>query len=219
MKLNPDRIKAIVLAGTLVATLVGLLNVKQELNDTQEILKETQMEYTALKNSYNTLELEKARVESAKIEADQLLLEERKISAGLQDSLDISQGALVNAHKEIDDLKKKRAAIATKAMPSRGSEPSGREITMTATAYTAYCNGCSGTTRTGLNLRANPEAKVIAVDPSIIPLGSKVWVEGYGYAVAADTGGAIKGYKIDIFIPTKAEAYKWGRQTVRVKIL
>ena len=47
--------------------------------------------------------------------------------------------------------------------------------------------------RTGINLRANPNLKVIAVDPSVIPLGSKVWVEGYGYAVAGDTGGAIKG--------------------------
>ena len=64
---------------------------------------------------------------------------------------------------------------------------------MTATAYTAYCNGCSGITTTGINLRANPNLKVIAVDPSVIPLGSKVWVEGYGYAVAGDTGGAIKG--------------------------
>ena len=64
---------------------------------------------------------------------------------------------------------------------------------MTATAYTAHCNGCSGITATGINLRANPNLKVIAVDPSVIPLGSKVWVEGYGYAVAGDTGGAIKG--------------------------
>ena len=74
---------------------------------------------------------------------------------------------------------------------------------MTATAYTAHCNGCSGITRTGINLRSNPNLKVIAVDPNIIPLGSKVWVEGYGYAVAGDTGGAIKGMKIDLHVPTK----------------
>ena len=57
-------------------------------------------------------------------------------------------------------------------------------------------------TATGINLRSNPNLKVIAVDPSVIPLGSKVWVEGYGYAVAGDTGGAIKGNKIDLFMPT-----------------
>ena len=72
---------------------------------------------------------------------------------------------------------------------------------MTATAYTASCNGCSGVTATGFNLRANPDAKVIAVDPSVIPLGSKVYVEGYGYAIAADTGGSVKGKRIDVFFP------------------
>jgi 3D (Asp-Asp-Asp) domain-containing protein len=50
-------------------------------------------------------------------------------------------------------------------------------------------------------------------------LGTKVFVEGYGYAVAADTGGAIKGNKIDVFFPTKAEAFRWGVRKVKIKIL
>ncbi|MDQ7861221.1 3D domain-containing protein [Peribacillus frigoritolerans] len=45
--------------------------------------------------------------------------------------------------------------------------------------------------------------KIIAVDPSVIPMGSKVYVEGYGYAVAADKGGAIKGNRIDVFFSSK----------------
>ena len=79
----------------------------------------------------------------------------------------------------------------------------GKEIYVTSTAYTANCSGCSGITATGINLHSNPNAKVIAVDPRVIPLGTKVHVEGYGYAVAADTGGAIKGNKIDVFFPSK----------------
>lgn len=105
---------------------------------------------------------------------------------------------------------------------SRGdsSAPAGgKEFYVTATAYTAHCNGCTGITATGLNLRANPQLKVIAVDPSIIPLGSKVWVEGYGYAVAGDTGGAIKGMKIDLHVPTKSAAYQFGRRQVKVKVI
>ncbi|WP_274308883.1 LysM peptidoglycan-binding and 3D domain-containing protein [Solibacillus daqui] len=94
-----------------------------------------------------------------------------------------------------------------------------RTMTVEATAYTAYCDGCSGTTANGTNLRANPNLKVIAVDPRVIPLGTKVWVEGYGEAVAADTGGAIKGNKIDVFIPNLDGAYEWGRRTVTIKIL
>ncbi|WP_336045889.1 3D domain-containing protein [Solibacillus ferritrahens] len=94
-----------------------------------------------------------------------------------------------------------------------------KTIKMTATAYTANCKGCSGITKTGLNLRKNPSLKVIAVDPKIIPLGSKVWVEGYGIAVAGDIGGAIKGNKIDLFMNKKATANQWGRKQVTVKVL
>jgi len=60
---------------------------------------------------------------------------------------------------------------------------------------------------------------VIAVDPNVIPLGSKVYVDGYGYAVAADTGGAIKGNRIDVFFPTKEQAYRWGSRKVKVTII
>lgn len=93
-----------------------------------------------------------------------------------------------------------------------------RELTMTATAYTASCEGCSGITSTGINLIDNPDKKVISVDPSVIPLGSKVYVEGYGHAIAGDTGGAIQGNKIDIFIPNKQDAINWGVKEVNVKV-
>ncbi|MEK4487377.1 3D domain-containing protein [Psychrobacillus sp. FSL H8-0484] len=93
------------------------------------------------------------------------------------------------------------------------------EMLVTATAYTAYCAGCSGTTAYGIDLRANPDQKVIAVDPKIIPLGTKVWVEGYGEAIAGDTGGAIKGNKIDVFIPSHESAMEWGVKKVIIRVL
>lgn len=104
-------------------------------------------------------------------------------------------------------------------MAATGEPSSAKEMTVIATAYTAYCEGCSGTTAYGINLRENPHLKVIAVDPKIIPLGTKVWVEGYGYAIAGDTGGAIKGNKIDVFIPSHDEAMQWGVKKVKIKIL
>lgn len=95
---------------------------------------------------------------------------------------------------------------------------SGKSMTMEATAYGPDCAGCSGISATGMNLKSGP--KVIAVDPSVIPLGSRVWVEGYGEAVAADTGGAIKGNRIDVLMKTEAQAANnWGRRTVKVKVL
>lgn len=94
-----------------------------------------------------------------------------------------------------------------------------RTMTVEATAYTALDGGGSGVTAAGIDLVANPNMKVIAVDPSVIPLGTKVYVEGYGEAIAGDTGGAIKGNKIDVYVPTKSEAYAWGRKQVTIQIL
>jgi 3D (Asp-Asp-Asp) domain-containing protein len=88
-----------------------------------------------------------------------------------------------------------------------------------ATAYGADCAGCSGITATGLNVKANPGARIIAVDPAVIPLGSKVYIEGYGNYTAADTGGAIKGRRIDVFMGTEANARSFGRQTLKLTIL
>lgn len=109
--------------------------------------------------------------------------------------------------------KKRQVAVATAA-----ASPS-KEMTVTATAYTAYCEGCSGTTYSGQNLRANPNQKVIAVDPRLIPIGSRVWVEHYGEAIAGDIGGAIKGHKIDVFIPSHDQAMAWGVKQVKIKVL
>ncbi|UOQ44684.1 ubiquitin-like domain-containing protein [Halobacillus salinarum] len=102
---------------------------------------------------------------------------------------------------------------------SRGNTSSSKTLYMHATKYTANCSGCSGITATGINLKANPGMKVVAVDPSVIPLGSRVWVEGYGYAVAGDTGGAIQGNRIDLFVSSRGEALSYGSRNVKVKIL
>ncbi|TCN24937.1 LysM peptidoglycan-binding and 3D domain-containing protein [Mesobacillus foraminis] len=108
---------------------------------------------------------------------------------------------------------------ASNPAPAADTASDSKEITVSATAYTADCKGCSGTTATGVDLKANPNQKVIAVDPSVIPLGTKVHVQGYGYATASDTGGAIKGNKIDVFIPNQSDAIEWGRKQVKVTII
>ncbi|MCE7791817.1 ubiquitin-like domain-containing protein [Salipaludibacillus sp. CUR1] len=99
------------------------------------------------------------------------------------------------------------------------SSSGGNWETYTATAYTASCTGCSGVTATGIDLKANPDANVIAVDPAVIPLGSRVEVKGYGTYIAGDTGGAIKGKKIDIFIPDSNKVKSFGRRNVQVRVL
>ena len=60
---------------------------------------------------------------------------------------------------------------------------------------------------------------VVAVDPSVIPLGTRLYVEGYGFAVAEDTGGAIKGNRIDLFYENRKQALNYGMRKVKVYIL
>ena len=89
-------------------------------------------------------------------------------------------------------------------------EPEPETVTFEATAYT--WTGCRTATGTW------PSRGTIATDPRVIPTGSKLWVEGYGEAVAADTGGAIKGQRIDLYMDTKHECLQWGRRKVEVQI-
>ncbi|KXY43441.1 cell wall-binding protein EntC [Bacillus mycoides] len=137
------------------------------------------------------------------------------------------------AAKAQEAAKAREAAKAQKpatqqpvAKETETSAPSSsRELRVQATAYTAdplengYKAGDQVKSAMGHNLTANPNMKLIAVDPSVIPLGSKVWVEGYGVAIAGDTGGAIKGNKIDVLMPDKGTSSNWGRKTVTVKVL
>jgi 3D (Asp-Asp-Asp) domain-containing protein/LysM repeat protein len=124
-----------------------------------------------------------------------------------------------NTSNESDSNTEASASSNNPTASNTQKEAEGQTFSVTATAYTASCDGCSGITSTGVDLNNNPDAKVIAVDPDVIPLGSKVYVEGYGYATAADVGGAINGNKIDIHVPTKDEAYNWGVRTVNVTIV
>lgn len=101
--------------------------------------------------------------------------------------------------------------------PGVGSEPvsapapptGGRAVTVSSTGYSL-----PGHTATGLPVGWG----VVAVDPSVIPLGTKLTIPGYGEAVAADTGGGVRGHVIDIWFPTLAQARAWGRRTVTITL-
>lgn len=97
------------------------------------------------------------------------------------------------------------------------NQSGGRTLNVQATGYSYNEPGLSPYTATGIDLRKNPT--VIAVDPSVIPLGSLVEVPGYGIAIAGDTGGAIKGNIIDLHFTTVDQANQWGRRNVTIRIL
>lgn len=90
-----------------------------------------------------------------------------------------------------------------------------KEIVCSSTAYTG-----GGRTASGMICERDPDGlSTISVDPNIIPLGTIVYIEGYGYAVAADTGGAVKGQKVDVYFNSVSECYAWGNKSVKVIIL
>lgn len=147
-----------------------------------------------------------------------------------------------NEQKELVDVavtgeNKEETAVASRGSYKRevGAPPTEYErvIQVQATAY-CLCKKCCGKspsnprygyTASGLRIVPGTDMKVIAVDTNIVPLGTNVYVEGlngapnYGYAIAADTGSAIKNYKIDLYMDSHQQALIWGRKSVNLYIL
>jgi 3D (Asp-Asp-Asp) domain-containing protein len=108
------------------------------------------------------------------------------------------------------------AAVATAESPVTATAPApaapattGRTLTVSSTGYSL-----PGRTATGIPVGWG----VIAVDPSVIPLGTRLTVPGYGEGVAADTGGAVRGATIDLWFPSLGQAQSWGRRTVTITL-
>ncbi|MDU4325858.1 MAG: 3D domain-containing protein, partial [Clostridium celatum] len=122
----------------------------------------------------------------------------------------MAKNGISNAKARIDELN-------TPTVPTTGTEVGTaiKTLTMESTAYYGHA-----TTASGLKPVRNPDGiSTVAVDPNVIPLGSKVYVSGYGVAIAADTGGAIKGNIIDVYLNSYEECMSWGRRQVTVQIL
>jgi 3D (Asp-Asp-Asp) domain-containing protein len=139
-------------------------------------------------------------------------------------SLDAAKIAEISAQADVADAKSQtlappprtpNAAIAAPiaevsapvAAPALTTAAGGRTITVVATGY-----DLPGHTATGLPVGWG----IAAVDPSVIPLGTRMVVPGYGVAVAADTG--VYGSSIDLWFPTAAQAYAWGRRTITIAL-
>lgn len=205
--------------------------VKASLNDKREELvayvEQLEGEDTRLKTMEDTVKKEIAAAEAAERErqeeikraAAEKAKQEEQAQAAVVKTKTVEKKEEQKESKPVQVKKEEPAVNKPESKPTpKPSEPDNKSFTVTSTAYTADCNGCSGVTSTGIDLKANPNAKVIAVDPSVIPLGSIVHVEGYGHAIAGDTGSAIRGNKIDVFVPTQKQATNWGVRTVKVTI-
>ena len=128
-----------------------------------------------------------------------------------------SENVISLAKDGINAAKDRISELNAPVIPS-GSTNIGTAIktfTMESTAYYGHT-----ITAMGSKPVRNPNGiSTVAVDPNVIPLGSKVYVSGYGVAIAADTGGAIKGNIIDVFLNSYEECMNWGRREVTVQLL
>ena len=107
-------------------------------------------------------------------------------------------------------------AIAHALLASKMSLPGPYTQTYTVTAYSTHPSENGGYTisKTGKKLGKG----IIAVDPRRIPMGSRIYVPGYGWGIAEDTGGAIKGKHIDVCIPSRHLVNRWGRKKIQITI-
>ena len=126
---------------------------------------------------------------------------------------------------ETETTQTTQAAQAAQATPATettqaaaaSSSQGGYYLTVEATAYSYNEAGLSNYTADGTSLVSEPN--VIAVDPSVIPLGSYVEIPGYGVFRAADTGGAIYGNRIDVHLVNLSDVYNFGRRTITIRVL
>ena len=152
---------------------------------------------------------------------------EKKITymSTLHDGIEVSREIV--AEEVITEPVEKIIAVGTKVRENTHEKGFSykKKLTVTATAYDPYPAGGSGLGITANGMKA--QYGVVAVDPKVIPLGTRLYIEStddgnswsYGYCIAADTGGAIKGNKIDLCYNTVSECIQFGRRSANVYVL
>jgi len=211
---------AILLGSASLDDAVARLNeLEQSARQSQDAVADTQRGRTKLTDLASTLAAQareaerlesRARASAASLERTRaarvaylsMLARRRRLTTRQLASLDTRARRVVEKAETIQS-----AAAPPEQAPSPAGVPG--TITVTATGYSL-----PGHTSTGLPVGYG----VVAVDPSVIPLGTRLTIPGYGEGVAADTGSAVAGFTIDLWFPTLADALAWGRRTVTITL-
>lgn len=192
-----------------------------------EVIKENEMSLISHSVSVINSSSSISEIESAVSTLNQLIPQ-----LNIDSVKETANNSVQAAKNKIESLKAEEAKKAEEAAKNNASNSSGtlnntnssqpssdgkykKTLSMEATAY-------SGGTLTAMGLKPVRDPggiSTIAVDPSVIPLGSKVYIPGYGYAIASDTGGVIKGNIIDLYMNSHDECTSWGRRQVTLHIV
>ena len=176
----------------------------------KEEKKDIGIEFIAEKKPDKDLYLGQKKV----IQQGQEGLRQEVIKVTYENGKEVAREVIEN--KVVQEPVKQIVAYGTKPKVktvTRGSKSLAysKELVVEATAYTHTGNNTSRGTKPGIG--------TIAVDPRVIPYGTRLYIDGYGYGVALDTGSAIRGNRIDVFFNTQSQAISWGRKSVKVFIL
>lgn len=220
------------LAGDVTSS-IGLEDIANEV-EKNEIVADDSKSITEVTSEYAALEIIEAVSEELIVEEtssnEEIVQETLKNEEIIEENSNSNEGEIEETSNEVTISKVVKYRELAENNPPTEYE---KVIEASATAY-CLCKKCCGKspdhpaygyTCSGIKIEQGTGIKVIAVDPSYIPLKSKVYVEGlngawdYGYAIAADTGSAIKELKIDLYMDTHEEALQWGRKKVNVYIL
>jgi len=150
--------------------------------------------------------LESARAERANFIAS--LAAQRSANASQISSLE-AQAQQAEARARVVAAQQAVNPVPAPSVPTPGPAGPGQTLTVVATAY-----DMSGSTASGVPVGPG----IVAVDPNVIPMGTSLTIPGYGEGVAADTGGAIVGNRIDVWVPNAAAASAWGVRTVTITL-
>lgn len=204
-----------------------MANLKAELADKKTSLEEISQ---AKEVEQARLTAEKAQKEKAEKEAKEAAekaeVQKAAEAKAQQEQAAASQAQQSSAASSTTSETQTQESTQQSAAPEQPAAPapapstpttSGRTIQMQSTAYSCAESVNTFYTALGIDLRQNPQ--VVAVDPSVVPLGSMVEVSGYGIAIAGDTGGAIKGNIVDVHFPTVEQCIQWGRRSVTLTII
>jgi 3D (Asp-Asp-Asp) domain-containing protein len=147
----------------------------------------------------------------------------RQFVAGLRRQQELNAARIASIEQQAREAERRTAALATAApTPAPAAEVAPVEIvapTLTPSGertLTVHTTGYALRGHTATGIPTGPG--VVAVDPSVIPLGTRMTIPGYGVGIAADTGGAVQGAVIDLWFPSTAAALAWGRRTVTITL-
>ncbi len=193
-------------------------NIEENLNiqivkvEKKEIVEKESIKFDTIVENDANLDVSVKKVKSEGIDGEK----EVTYNVVYRDGVEVSRD--IKSTKTISEPQNEIIVKGTSQVyASRGGESIiyKKKVSCVSTAYTG--GGITATGRTPV--RNIGGLSTIAVDPSVIPLGSKVYVDGYGYAIASDTGGAIKGNAVDLYLNSSSDCRKWGRRQVDVLVV